>query len=203
MNWYAHSSKFIKPFYPSLIWNIQTDQKTVYLTFDDGPNPTVTSYVLSVLKSFGFTATFFCIGDNVVKHPDTFSLIMEDGHRVGNHTYNHLNGFNYDVSEYLENTKLAAKHIDSDLFRPPFGRIKRSQINALSPDYDIVMWSSISGDFDTQLDTSKALKKLKKLTKPGAIVVFHDSLKAFDNLKALLPVYCDYLAKNGYTSCKL
>lgn len=203
MNWYAHSSKFLKPFYPSLIWNIQTDAKTVYLTFDDGPNPTATSYVLSVLESFGFTATFFCIGDNVAKHPDTYASVIDKGHAVGNHTFNHLNGFAHTKDAYISNAKLASEYIDSELFRPPYGRIKKSQINALSADFNIIMWSSLSGDFDANIDTERALKKLQKLTKPGAIVVFHDSLKALENLKILLPAYCEFLTKNGYQSCKL
>jgi len=203
VNWYAHSSKFLKPFYPSLIWNIQTEAKTVYLTFDDGPNPTATNYVLSILESYGFTATFFCIGDNVVKHPETYALVIDKGHAVGNHTFNHLNGFAHTEDAYLSNTKIASECIDSELFRPPYGRIKKSQITALSSDFNIIMWSCLSGDFDANLDTSRALKKLQKLTKPGAIVVFHDSLKALENLKILLPAYCEYLVKNGFQSCKL
>lgn len=203
MNWYIHSSKFLKPFYPSLIWDIKTNEKKVYLTFDDGPNPTATPYVLDLLESFGFKATFFCIGDNVVKHPETYQSVIKKGHAIGNHTYNHLNGFDHSKDAYVANTVKASQHIESNLFRPPFGRIKRSQIRSLRSDYKIIMWSSISGDFDLTLDTTRALGKLKDLTKPGAIIVFHDSEKAHENLKELLPAYCSFLAKNGYTSCKL
>jgi peptidoglycan-N-acetylglucosamine deacetylase len=203
VNWYLHGSKLLKPFYPSLTWDIKTDDKVVYLTFDDGPTPEVTDYVLNILDEFGFTATFFCIGENVVKHPNTYQKISDANHQVGNHTFNHLNGFQTSSKQYDENVKQAATCISSNLFRPPFGRIKRSQINLLKDDYNIVMWTAISGDFDTNLDRSWAYKRLIQLTKPGAIIVFHDSIKAYDNLKALLPKYCTYLKENGFTSCRL
>lgn len=203
MNWYTHSSKYLKPFFPSLVWDIPTQEKVVYLTFDDGPHPDITPYVLSVLKPYGFKATFFCIGENVVKHPVVYHTIESQGHAVGNHTFNHLNGFTHDTDAYTENVKKAKQSIDSKLFRPPYGRLKLSQINQLKPDYNIIMWSCLSGDFDRKLDTNEALVQLKKLTKPGAIVVFHDSLKAQYNLEKLLPQYCAYLEQEGYTSCKL
>ena len=147
MNWFTHSGSIFKAFYPSLTWEHKTDQQCVYLTFDDGPTSEVTRYVLQVLNDFGFKATFFCIGENVEKHPSIYQDVLAQGHSVGNHTYNHLNGFKTSNQVYQSNTQKAAEVIDSKLFRPPFGRIKRKQIRLLKPQYEIVMWSILSGDF--------------------------------------------------------
>ncbi|MCO4818488.1 MAG: polysaccharide deacetylase family protein [Bacteroidetes bacterium] len=203
MNWFTHNGKVFKPFYPTLNWDRPTSEKKVFLTFDDGPTPEVTEYVLSVLKDFGFKATFFCIGENVSKNISIYKQIKAEGHQVGNHTYTHINGFRASNATYIKDTKRAAELIDSTLFRPPFGRIKRSQIRRLNPNFDIIMWSILSGDFDTTLNISRAEARMKSLTKPGAIIVFHDSQKAYKNLKALLPKYCAYLTDKGYTSCGL
>ncbi len=203
MNWFTHSGKVFKPFYPTLTWDKPTAEKKVYLTFDDGPTPEVTEYVLSVLKAYGFKATFFCIGENVAKNLALYEKVKAEGHHIGNHTYTHVNGFHTSNSAYFEDTKRASEIIDSTLFRPPFGRIKRSQIRHIKQDFNIIMWSILSGDFDTSLDLHRAERRIKSLTKPGAIVVFHDSTKAYKNLKALLPKYCAYLTDKGYTSCGL
>lgn len=204
MNFYLHSSKVLKPIYPELTWNRESnDEKKVYLTFDDGPNPEATSFVLDQLEAFGFKATFFCIGDNVKKHPDVYDRILNEGHRTGNHTFNHLNGFKTENDRYIENIKLAANNIDSPLFRPPYGRLKKKQIEQIIPEYEIIMWSILSGDFDPKLKRDKAYNDIVKLTKNGSIIVFHDSLKALDNLRYLLPKYCEYLTESGYTSCTL
>lgn len=203
LNFYPHSSKWFRPFYPSLCWTKKESEKVVYLTFDDGPNPEVTPYVLNLLKQYNFEATFFCIGDNVKKHPNTYQKVLEEGHAVGNHTQHHPNGFRTPLDAYIEEVEHAAKYIDSNLFRPPYGRIKRSQIKALSTDYQIIMWSMISGDFEDNLDPKRALQRIQHLTEPGSIIVFHDSLKAYENLKYILPKYCIFLKDKGYTSCKL
>ncbi len=203
VNFYLHGSRIFRPFYPSLLWQIKQPEKVVYLTFDDGPEPEVTSFVLKTLEQYGFEATFFCIGENVVSHPETYNQVLQKGHRVANHTFTHPNGFEMTVDDYVDNVGKAAERIDSNLFRPPYGRIKRSQIKRLKNKYKIVMWSIISGDFDDRLDVKNALKRMKQLTAPGSIVVFHDSLKALDNLTFLLPKYCEFLVEQGYTSCKL
>jgi peptidoglycan/xylan/chitin deacetylase (PgdA/CDA1 family) len=203
LNWYSHSANLIKPFYPGLTWQIKTSERKVYLTFDDGPSPEVTQYVLGVLKEYGFHATFFCIGENVIKHPSIYASILAEGHSVGNHTFTHLNGFKNRNDIYLLNTAEAAKQIDSKLFRPPYGRIKFGQSRVLKQQYKIIMWSILSGDFDENLDLKNAERRIKSLTKPGSIVVFHDSNKALKNLRHLLPIYCAYLKANNYTSCQL
>ena len=204
MNFYLHSSKVLKPIYPELTWNRESNgEKKVYLTFDDGPNPEATSFVLDVLKSYNFKATFFCIGDNVKKHASTYNRILEEGHRTGNHTFNHLNGFKTENNAYVANVRLAAEKIDSSLFRPPYGRLKKKQIDQIIPDYEIIMWSILSGDFDPKLKRDKAFSDIVKLTKNGSIIVFHDSLKALDNLHYLLPKYCEFLTQSGFTSCIL
>ncbi len=203
MNSALHSSRFLKWLYPTLIWDKRTNQREVYLTFDDGPDPEVTTFVLETLRQYGFKATFFCIGENVKKHPNIFKEIISDGHRVGNHTYNHLNGFQTNTNEYISNTELAAELIHSNLFRPPYGRIKRMQIQELSSIYDIVMWSILTGDFSSSLNPNKAIKQIQKLTRSGSIVVFHDSQKAFSNLTKILPEYCKFLSNNDFTPCIL
>jgi peptidoglycan/xylan/chitin deacetylase (PgdA/CDA1 family) len=185
------------------LWQIETKEKKVYLTFDDGPTPDVTPFVLDVLKRFRLKATFFCIGDNVAKHPTLYQSVIDQGHAVGNHTFDHLNGFKTTLDTYVQNTTKASELIDSKLFRPPYGRIRKSQIGALGLDYSIVMWSIISGDFDETLNKERAMNKMMKGTEPGSIIVFHDSLKSLPNLEVLLPKYCEFLAKNNYTSCGL
>jgi peptidoglycan-N-acetylglucosamine deacetylase len=201
VNWYAHSSKLFEAFYPSLCWRIISTDNSVYLTFDDGPNPVVTPFVLDVLKRYNMKATFFCIGENVAKYPDVYQNIIDHGHTIGNHTFNHLNGYNTSPDAYLKNVDKASTLIDSKLFRPPYGRIRKSQISLISMTYDIVMWSVLSGDFDQNLDLNRAFVKMIKNTKSGSIIVFHDSIKAYENLKTLLPKYCTHLAEKGFVSC--
>jgi peptidoglycan/xylan/chitin deacetylase (PgdA/CDA1 family) len=181
---------FVKLLYPSLLWNKARDGDRIFVTFDDGPIPIVTPYVLNILKKHKAKATFFCIGDNVRKHPDIFEQVKNDGHAVGNHTFNHLRGWATDDKVYLDNFLKADELIHSNLFRPPYGRIKRSQIKLLRqerPDLQIVMWDILSKDYDKNLDPETCLKNVLKYTRPGSIVLFHDSLKAFDRLEYVLP----------------
>lgn len=213
------SPLLLKWFYSSLIWNKSRKEKIVYLTFDDGPVPNVTDFVLNTLKSFDAKATFFCIGDNVHKHPEIFDRLKSDGHAIGNHTYNHLKGWETDDEIYLNNFLKCQELTQSNLFRPPYGRIKHSQIKKLksvfnsqfSPNHyvdsklqnnssqlNIVMWDVLSGDFDVDLSPEKCLQNVIKNTKNGAIIVFHDSLKAFDRLKYALPKTIQYLSDKGY-----
>ncbi len=193
--------RLLKKLYPDLIWDVNRDDRSIYLTFDDGPIPIVTPFVLNILKQYNAKATFFCIGDNVRKHPDVFEQVKADGNAVGNHTYNHLKGWKTDDKTYLENFLLADELIGSPLFRPPYGRIKRSQIKLLKqtkPGLQIIMWNILSADFDVNLKPEKCLDNVLKNTTNGDIVLFHDSLKAFDRLEYALPKALEYWSNEGY-----
>jgi peptidoglycan/xylan/chitin deacetylase (PgdA/CDA1 family) len=196
----------LKKLYPELIWNINQTNRCIYLTFDDGPIPIVTTYILNILKQYNAKATFFCIGDNVNKHPDIFKQLITDGHAIGNHTYNHLKGWKTDNETYLDNFLQADKLLDTPLFRPPYGRIKKRQIKDLQtarPDIKIIMWDVLSGDFDINLKPEDCLKNVLNHTEAGSIVVFHDSLKAFDRVKHTLPRAMEAWSKAGYEFCPL
>ncbi len=192
----------LKKLYPQLTWGMRKGSRCIYLTFDDGPIPIVTPWVLNILQQHNAKATFFCIGDNVNKHPDEFKQVVSAGHAIGNHTYNHLRGWDTDDKTYLQNFLLADEQLNTKLFRPPYGRIKRSQIKLLKqarPGLNIVMWDILSGDFDTTLQPEKCLQNVIKHTKDGSIVVFHDSIKAFERLQYVLPKAMEYWSKEGYT----
>jgi len=191
----------LKKLYPKLVWNIDNASRCIYLTFDDGPIPIVTPFVLNILKQYNAKATFFCIGDNVRKHPDIFEQVKNDGHAIGNHTYNHLKGWASGDQTYLNNFLEADKLLDTKLFRPPYGRIKRSQANLMQeakPGLQIMMWSVLSGDFDLSLTPEKCLDNVIKNTKPGDIVLFHDSLKAKERMEYTLPRAMEIWSKQGY-----
>jgi len=195
------SPLLLKWYYPSLLWNKSRTEKVIYLTFDDGPIPNVTDFVLKTLKAFNAKATFFCIGDNIVKHPEVFERVKNDGHAIGNHTFNHLKGWKTDDETYLENTLKCQKLMHTNLFRPPYGRIKKSQIRSLKSDsgLNIVMWDVLSGDFDINLAPEKCYQNVVKHTENGSIIVFHDSLKAFDRLSYALPRALAYFTEKGFT----
>ena len=205
---------FLKWYYSNhLIWNKDSTEKFVYLTFDDGPIPNVTSFVLNTLKSFDVKATFFCIGDNISKHPEVFEQIKAGGHAIGNHTYNHLKGWKTDDETYLNNFWHCQELTGTNLFRPPYGRIKKRQISKLvnswqltigkelqieNSELQIVMWDVLSGDFDPKLSPEKCYQNVIKHTRNGSIIVFHDSLKAWDRLEYVLPKSIEYLLLQGY-----
>ena len=195
------SPLLLKWYYPSLVWHKTRAQRVIYLTFDDGPIPDVTDFALKTLKSFNAKATFFCIGDNIQKHPAIFDQLKADGHAIGNHTFNHLKGWKTDDETYLENFRACQQLTNTNLFRPPYGRIKKSQIASLRaefPELQIVMWDVLSGDFDVQLAPEKCYENVIRHTRNGAIIVFHDSLKAFDRLKYTLPRALQYFSDQGY-----
>lgn len=197
----SYSPIWLQWFYPTLTWHKSRKEKILFLTFDDGPIPVVTPFVLNTLKKFNAEATFFCIGENIDKHPEVFADVIEAGHKVGNHTYNHLKGWNFKDNEYLDNIKKCAQHTGIQLFRPPYGRIKKSQIKALklvNPEVEIVMWDVLSGDFDQSITTEKCINNALKNVKNGSIIVFHDSLKAFGRLEESLPIILEELSKRGY-----
>ena len=190
---------FILPLiYPNLTWKISTDEKVIYLTFDDGPIPEVTEFVLNTLNQFNAKATFFCIGENVRKHPAILDRVIEQGHSIGNHTYNHLNGWKHPSSTYVENVSKAASFTSSSLFRPPYGRISWKQIKALKQSYRIIMWDVLSGDFDTSLTAENCIENVLKHTESGSIIVFHDSEKAWPRLEKTLPFVLEKLKEKGY-----
>jgi len=179
-------------------------KKILYLTFDDGPTTEITNWLLSTLDKYNARATFFCVGENVAKHPEIYDRLIEKGHAVGNHTYNHLNGWKTGIVDYAENVSKAKDLINSKLFRPPYGKIKRSQARLLNNlDYDIILWSVLTYDFDKKLDKKEAWKKIVKYSKPGSIIVFHDHVKAFENLKELLPKTLEYFQSKEFTFEKI
>lgn len=199
--------RFLRALYPTLVWQIDTQDKSLYLTFDDGPHETATPFVLDTLKQFDAKATFFCIGKNVYQHKPLFERILAEGHAVGNHTQNHANGWDTNNYYYIKDVQLASEMIHSNLFRPPYGRIKRSQIKELQnsdADYEensafkIIMWSVLSGDFDQKISKEKCLKNVLKNTENGSIIVFHDSAKAFEKMKYALPKTLEHFSKEGF-----
>ena len=182
-----------------LIWSRSTKHKRIYLSFDDGPHPIITNFVLDTLKENGIKATFFCIGDNVLKYPETFERIVKEQHSIGNHTHNHLNGWKTDNIQYYKNILQAAKHIPSKIFRPPYGKIKPTQANyLLKRGWRIIMWNSLSADFDTSIDGITCFNNVISTMKNGSIVVFHDSEKAFDRMKIALPLLIQYCREQHY-----
>ncbi len=208
------SPLLLKWFYSALIWNKSRSKKIVYLTFDDGPIPNVTDFVLNTLKTFNAKATFFCIGDNITKHPAVFERVKNAGHTIGNHTFNHLKGWKTNDDTYITNFLQCQQLTQTPLFRPPYGQIKKSQIKKLKAAYQaqfsasndqslpaplqIIMWDVISYDFDPRLSAAKCYQNVIKNTRNGSIIVFHDSLKAFDRLQYALPQILTYFNKKGY-----
>jgi peptidoglycan/xylan/chitin deacetylase (PgdA/CDA1 family) len=198
MYYFIKTPGILKTLYSSCIWNYPPSKPVVYLTFDDGPHPTATPFVLDTLAQHEAKATFFCIGKNVVEHPEIYQRILMEGHAVGNHTHNHLNGWKTANKTYVENVEMAAKYIRSTLFRPPYGRISPFQIRALKKQYQIIMWDVLSGDFDTQLSPEACLEQVVFKLQPGSIVVFHDSAKAWDRMSHALPRVLEYCKRQGW-----
>jgi len=194
---------WLRAIYPSCTWKIPSAEKVIYLSFDDGPHPEVTLFVLAELKNYNAKASFFCIGKNVAAHQNIYAAIIEQGHTVGNHTYDHVNGWKTDTSHYIQNIELAGKFIQSNLFRPPYGRITKSQIHKIKADknlpQEIIMWDVLSGDFDLTLSPEACTKNVIKNTSEGSIVVFHDSAKAFERLKVALPAVLAHFSSLGYS----
>jgi peptidoglycan-N-acetylglucosamine deacetylase len=198
---------FVLPLlYPQLVWKVAIQEKKIYLTFDDGPVPNQTEFVLETLNKYHAKATFFCIGDNIRKHPDIFNEIVKAQHSIGNHTFNHIKGWNHTTKEYVDNIELCDKQFSingipatvNPLFRPPYGRITRKQISALS-NYRIIMWDVLTYDYYASCSPEKCLKGSIGATRPGSIVVFHDSMKAGRNMQYTLPRYLQHFSEKGYS----
>lgn len=182
-----------------LLWKVESSSKVIYLTFDDGPIPEVTPLVVEILKSYNWKATFFCVGENVSRYPEVFTLLLEEGHRVGNHTFNHMQAFRNPADVYLRNVYKAREWIDSRLFRPPHGQLTGGLKRALMKDFTVVMWDVLTYDYDAGMKEEEMLKILKRELRPGSIVVFHDSLKARDRMLKVLPKALEYWKSEGYT----
>lgn len=194
---------WLKKWYGRLVWDIpqKAGDKTLYLTFDDGPHPVATPFVLDELRRHGAKATFFCIGKNVQEHPLIYKRILEEGHRVGNHTQHHLNGWKSSDAAYLGDIGQASRYIDSDLFRPPYGRIRTFQADLLRQPpfgFQIIMWDVLSADFDRDLHPGRCTRNVIRHARPGSIVVFHDSEKALPRLQAALPAVLEHFGGLGF-----
>jgi peptidoglycan-N-acetylglucosamine deacetylase len=200
-NYLVKTPRLLKAMYKSCIWHINTHANSIYITFDDGPHPEITPKVLAILEKFNAKATFFCVGENVKKYPEIVNQILAQGHTIGNHTNNHYNGWKTDTALYLQNIKEASSVIQSNLFRPPYGRITNSQIKGIAAqhqDMKIVMWDVLTGDFDVDLSPEKCLQMAIGSTKPGSIIVFHDSEKAWKRLQFALPRYLQHCQQNAW-----
>ena len=189
---------FVRCLFPKALWRMNPDEKAVYLTFDDGPIPVVTPWVVELLGHYDIKATFFMVGDNVRKHPQEYRQVIEAGHRVGNHTFNHLKGLFTDTREYVENVEKADALIHSNLFRPPHGMLRRSQYKELSKRYQFVMWDLVTRDYSKRLQAEDVLANVKKYVRNGSIITFHDSLRSEENLKYALPRAIEWLQEQGY-----
>lgn len=187
-------------FFPKGVWRIpDPNEKVVYLTFDDGPIPEITPWVLDLLDEYDIKATFFCVGDNVRKYPDIYKMVLDRGHHVGNHTFNHIQGIKTLSHKYLKNTELASEYIDSKLFRPPHGHMRIPQFYILRRKYRIILWDVVTRDYSKLRTPEQVLENVKRYTRNGSIIVFHDSLKAEKNMKYALPRSIEWLKEQGYS----
>ena len=196
--------------YPQALWHGDRDKKKIYLTFDDGPVPGVTDYILDVLSELDVKATFFCVGENIKKNPEVFKRIVQEKHGIGNHTFNHLNGWATRDEDYLRNIQLcddmirhyaAEDHIK--LFRPPYGKIRRKILKKIRQDYKVIMWDVLSYDFSPDISAGKSLYKSSKHTRNGSIIIFHDSNKTFEKLKLIISQYILYFKNKNYEFCNI
>lgn len=199
--YWIKTPRIIKKLFSGFIWDMRTTEKAVYLTFDDGPTPEITDWVLAQLEAYDAKATFFCIGNNIAEQPEIFEKIIDLGHAVGNHTFDHCNGWKTKTDDYIANVRLCSNEMPHHvrIFRPPYGRITRSQARKIKyMGYSIVMWDVLSADFDATISPEKCLQNVLKNVVPGSLVIFHDSVKAFKNLEYALPRTLEYLKANGY-----
>jgi peptidoglycan/xylan/chitin deacetylase (PgdA/CDA1 family) len=208
MSFWVKTNRIIKWIFPNYVWDIPNDANKVFLTFDDGPTQEITEWVLEQLKLHNAQATFFCIGNNIEKYPEIFQKTIAEGHAIGNHTFNHLNGWKTSTEEYIENAKLYEtqnpKLVTRNLFRPPYGKIKHSQSKILRKlGYKIIMWDVLSRDYDQSISATQCLENVLSNIETGSIIVFHDSVKAEHNLKYVLPKTLEFLKEKGFVCDKI
>ena len=189
---------FLRWIYPNAVWNLPSEQKVVYLSFDDGPTPFVTEKVLELLEEYQAKATFFCIGKNIEQHPELFNLVKEKGHHIGSHTYSHLNGWKSNSTDYLTDYQKGRELVGSNLFRPPYGRILLNPLQTIQNQDKVIMWDILSKDYNKTILPKTILNNVLNNLKPGSIIVFHDSEKAKKNVLAVLPLLLQNLKQQGY-----
>lgn len=201
MFYFIKTPWLIKKLWSECVWDIRTNEKILFLTFDDGPHPTATPFVLDQLKKYDAKATFFCIGKNVKDYFELYKTIIDEGHKPGNHTYDHLNGWKVKDRLYLENIFKATQVIDTDLFRPPYGRITKFQLRQLRGEkykLSTIMWNVLSGDFDKSVTPEDCFLNVTRNAKEGSIIVFHDSEKSYQKITYVLPKVLEYFSKKGF-----
>ncbi|MCY7410877.1 MAG: polysaccharide deacetylase family protein [Chitinophagales bacterium] len=201
--YFIKTPELLKRMYPNQIWSIPNDKKKIYLTFDDGPTPRITESILQTLNDYLAKATFFLVGENALRYPELVQSIKSEGHSIGNHTHRHLNGWQTNTNAYAKDVLKCEEIISSKLFRPPYGRITRSQTKVMTNRYKVVMWDVLSGDFDHTITKDRVLKNVIDNTKPGSIIVFHDSIKAASRMQFALPRVLEYFTEREYTFAKI
>ncbi len=190
---------YLRWLYPKALWRMDRRERAVYLTFDDGPIPESTPFILDTLRHYGIKAAFFMVGDNVRKYPELYERILAEGHLVGNHTHNHISGFRHSIKEYMYNVEKANAYIRSHYFRPPHGWMRLPQYAWLSRKYKVVMWDVVTRDYSKWMTAEDIVNNVKRYARPGSIITFHDSLKAIDKLQTALPQSIEWLVEQGYT----
>lgn len=206
MFYWVKTPNWVSKIWPSLLWQMPGNKGEVYISFDDGPHPTVTPWVLETLQHYHAKASFFCIGDNVKKYPSVYQQVMEAGHSIGNHTYSHSNAWHVSKNQYLQDIQDAAKVINSDLFRPPYGKISPWLAKSILRQTNvkkIVMWTVLSADFDTQISSEQVVNNVINNVQPGSIIVFHDSEKAFPHLQKALPALLQHCQEKKWSCVAL
>jgi peptidoglycan/xylan/chitin deacetylase (PgdA/CDA1 family) len=190
---------WLQKLFPDILWKVQTEEKILYLTFDDGPVPGVTDEILKILSHYQAHATFFCVGENVEKYPNLFHSIRAEGHSVGNHTYSHKNGYRTSTDEYLKDVRRGFTVTQSRLFRPPYGKLKPSQYRILKKDVKICLWDVLAEDYNVAYPTKRICNKIVKQTGGGSIIVLHDSEKCGPRVLEILPFILNYYSGSGYS----
>ena len=208
--YFFKTPKLFKFLYPEALWHGDRKKKKIYLTFDDGPVPEVSDYILDVLSDQDVKATFFCVGDNIKKYPEVFKRIIDEEHGIGNHTFNHLNGWKVSEDDYLKNIQLCDEVINNNsltgpikLFRPPYGKIRKKILKRIRNEYKIIMWDVLSYDFSAKVTAEKCLEKSLKYTRNGSIIIFHDSKKSFEKNKLIISQYIQHFKNKNYDFCKI